>query len=125
MAEWIACGDGYIEADVIRWKEPVWERRRGKNRTIGDRLVTAEVLREADEKEFVRLLVRGCEVISETPQHLQAALLLKKDAEIKRKRKTLTHAKPERLPWSDESARGIASSKFLGNRDLNSPPLKP
>ncbi|MGQ0619372.1 MAG: hypothetical protein ACT4QA_05560 [Panacagrimonas sp.] len=124
MAEWIACGDGYIEADVIRWKEPVWERRRGKARKIGDRLVTAEVLREADEKEFVRLLVRGCDVISETPQHLQATLLLKKDAEIRRKRQTLTRTKPERLLWSDESARGIAASKFLGNRDPLSPPSK-
>jgi hypothetical protein len=26
-AEWIPCGNGFIEADVVRWKEGVWERR--------------------------------------------------------------------------------------------------
>jgi hypothetical protein len=25
-AKWIPCGNGFIEADVIRWKESVWEK---------------------------------------------------------------------------------------------------
>ena len=27
-AEWIPCGSGFIEADVVRWSEGVWEKPR-------------------------------------------------------------------------------------------------
>ena len=27
MPTWVPCGSGFIEADVVRWKEGVWERR--------------------------------------------------------------------------------------------------
>ena len=65
MAVWIPVGDGFIEADVIRWKEPVFKnRRRGQPARVGDRLVTAEVLREADKDGWVYLLVRRSEVLS-------------------------------------------------------------
>jgi hypothetical protein len=41
MTKWIPCGNGFIEADVIRWKESVWEKRsRRRNRFrdgVGDR----------------------------------------------------------------------------------------
>ena len=66
MAEWVSAADGFIEADVIRWKEGVFKPRRsrkGRSVRIGEQLVTAEVLRESDVKGFVPLLVRGCEII--------------------------------------------------------------
>lgn len=61
-AEWIPCGSGFIEADVIRWTEGVWRkprRNRGRAINIGElqsvavpfvgaaasTLVVAEVLR--------------------------------------------------------------------------------
>lgn len=123
MAEWIECGDRFIGADVIRWTEAVWENRRGRSgkaAKIGERRVIAEVLREPNKDGWVRLLVRACEVISDKqsrPFRRPKPLELKKGDEIKRQRKTLVRGKPERLPWSDESARGIAASKFLGNRE--------
>lgn len=50
-AEWNRCGSGFIEADVIRWNEGVWQkprRRRGRAVNIGDRVVVAEVIRDED-----------------------------------------------------------------------------
>lgn len=120
MAEWIPCGDGFIEADVIRWKEGIWDRRGPRSARamkIGDRLVIAEVLGEADEEGWVWLLVRGCEVISDKQSIRRTKPLgLEKDKEIKRQRKTLARGKPERLLWSDENARDVTASRFLGNR---------
>jgi hypothetical protein len=60
MPKWIPCGDGFIEADVIRWKEAVWrrpERKRRRAVRLGDGLVAAEVIR--DEEGWVALLIRG------------------------------------------------------------------
>lgn len=68
MGKWVAADGGFIEADVIRWKESVYERRkkkRGKSPRIGERLITAEVLREADRDGWVRLLVRDCKVTAD------------------------------------------------------------
>ena len=117
MAEWVSAADGIIEADVIRWKEAAFQnRRRKKARSIrlGERLVIAEVLQDADAKGLVNLLVRGCEMISETPGRKVPLLTLK--TTIKRARKTIMRGNPERLLWSDESARVLLASRFLGNR---------
>lgn len=120
MAEWIPCGKGFIEADVIRWKEAVWGPRNakrpgpGKNIRIGDRLVTAEVLGEADEDGWVWLLVRGCEVVF--LKEGRKIELLKKGLKTKRQQRTVLRGKPERLPWSDEGARDQIVSRYLGNR---------
>ena len=46
-------------------------------------------------------------------------LLVPKDQEIRRKRKTIQRGKPERLPWPDESARALAASKFVGGPGLS------
>jgi hypothetical protein len=106
MSEWIPCGDAFLPADVVRWREGVWERpNRGKAkpRMTGERQVTAELL--ADEGDgWVRLLVRACVVIEDKSDG-RRALLLKPGEEIKRKRSTLEKGTPERLRWSDESAR--------------------
>ena len=42
MAGWIFCESDFIEGDVIRWKEAVWEKRdpkQGGSVRIGDRLL--------------------------------------------------------------------------------------
>jgi hypothetical protein len=120
MSEWIPCEDGFIAADVIRWKEAVWDQRRSRGkrpRRFGERLVEAEVLQEADADGWVRLLVVGSTVLSEMPARTPKKLLLDKGQEIRRKRQTIVRSKPERLLWSDESARQLVVSKFLGSRD--------
>jgi len=112
MAEWVPIGGGFIAADVIRWKEGVYKPRRskrGKPFRLGDRLVTAEVLQEPDQKGWVRLLVRKCETLLElTTRRLP---VYQNGAEIKRARKTIMRGNPERLLWSDESARAVVASE--------------
>jgi hypothetical protein len=99
--------------DVVRWNEGVWQklrRRRGRLVNIGDRIITAEVLQ--DEGGWLDLLIRGCAVASEKPGHKVSALAA--NVEIRRKRHTVEKGKPERLRWSDETARAALVSKFLG-----------
>lgn len=109
-AEWIPCGGGFIEADLIRWNEGVWQksrRRRGRAVNIGDRAVIAEVIR--DDGVWVDLLVRGCNVSSEKPG--RKVLPLAKNMDVRRKRHTIEKGNPERLLWTDESARSLLVSK--------------
>jgi len=119
MAAWIPVGDGFIEADVIRWKEPVFKNRRsGRAVRVGDRLVFAEVLRKSDEDGWVYLLVLGSEVVSaKVGWSLSDVLLPAKGDETRRQRRTILRSNPERLAWSDESARAVVASRFLGNRN--------
>src|ERR1700687_363165 len=115
MQKWVPCGSGFIEADVIRWKEAVWEKRqrlRGRAVNAGERMVTAEVLRDADG--WVELLVRECTIVSEEPGWLLKPL--PKNVEVRRRRKTIEGGNPERLLWSDESVRAGLISTFLGKR---------
>lgn len=112
-AEWIPCGSGFVVADVIRWNEGVWQkrrRRRGQFVNTGDLVITAEVLR--DEGGWLDLLIRGCTVASEKPGHKVSALPT--NMEIRRKRHTVEKGKPERLRWSDETARAALVSRFVG-----------
>ena len=115
--EWIPCGNGFIEADVVRWKESVWEkrsrRRNSRDIKVGERVVTAEVLRE--EAGWVHLLTRACVVSSERVPGREVTLL-PKGGNIRRKRHKIERGNPERLLWSDESARAVLISKFLGKR---------
>ncbi|HEV2521690.1 MAG TPA: hypothetical protein VGT24_04855 [Candidatus Acidoferrales bacterium] len=115
MPKWVPCGSGFIEADVIRWKENVWEKRRrlrGRAVNAGDRMVTAEVIRDADG--WVELLVRESAIVSEKPGWLLKPL--PKNVEVRRRRRTIERGNPERLLWSDESVRAALNSKFLGKR---------
>ena len=118
MAEWVPVGKDFIVADVIRWKEGVFKnryRKRGKPTRTGERLVTAEVLR--DEAGWVYLLVRGCEVLSAAfGRDIRDIPSLSKKTEIKRKRTTIVRGKAERLLRSDESARVIVASQFPDDR---------
>jgi hypothetical protein len=114
MPKWIPCGGGFIEADVIRWKEGVFAKpgRRSKRAiNIGDLLVIAEVLRDAEEDGWVYLLIRGCEVVSE--KTVKKIERLKNGMEVKRQRSTIMRGKPERLRWSDEGARALLRVDFL------------
>jgi hypothetical protein len=116
MNEWIPVGGGFIEADIIRWKESVFEKcgRRGRSVRAGERIVVAEVLKGVDKDGWVHLLIRRCEIISET-QGRAVRTMLPIGTKTKRKFKTIVRGKAERLLWSDESARAVLASKFLGN----------
>ncbi|HEY2034437.1 MAG TPA: hypothetical protein VGH02_12195 [Rhizomicrobium sp.] len=119
MAVWVPVGDGFIEADVIRWKEPVFKnRRRGQPARVGERLVIAEVLDDSGGGEWVHLLVRGSQVVSAHPGWNPSDVPLPAtESETRRRRRTLVKGNPERLEWSDESARAIVASERLGRRN--------
>lgn len=115
MDQWVEAED-FIAADVIRWKEAVFERggRRKKALRIGERQVIAEVIdRGADG--WVRLLVRAC-TITRDDQAGKRAPQLKPETEIRRGEKTILRGKPERLLWDDESARDAVIVKPRGSR---------
>ena len=116
MTSWIPCGGAFIEADVIRWKEAAWEhrrRRRGKAVNAGERMVIGEVIRDRSDG-WVELLIRDSTVLSEKKGWLLKPL--PKDIQARRRRRTIERGNPERLPWSDETARAALNSKFLGKR---------
>jgi hypothetical protein len=120
MENWIPCGSGFIEADVIRWKEAAWEkrsrRRNARAVNAGERLVIAEVI--SDKDGWVDLLLRGCTIVSVKPGWLLKPL--EKNLAVRRRRPTIERGNPERLLWSDESARAVLISKFLGSTQPDS-----
>lgn len=113
MSKWIPCGNGFIEADVIRSNEGVSERRGRRKRvvTVDHGRVTGEVSSD-DGDGWVQVLVRACEITDEKPGRQLTPLPL--GQEVRRKRHTISHGKPERLTWSDETPRGALYSRFLG-----------
>lgn len=112
MEQWISASEGFIQADVIRWTEGIYEKRRrkhAKSPRIGERQVTAEVL-EVEDDEWLKLLVRQCVIIKD--DHAGSRLPpLKIGEQIKRARKTVERGKPERMLWSDEDARKLVLLK--------------
>jgi len=117
VEQWISASEGFIQADVIRWTEGIYAKHRRKNAKsprLGERLVTAEVL-EATDDGWLKLLVIGSVV---TKDEYAGSRLppLNTGERIKRARKTVERGKPERLLWSDETARAsiCERSKFLG-----------
>lgn len=110
VGQWISASEGFIEADVIRWTEGIYAKRRRKNaksQRIGERQVTAEVI-EATDDGWLKLLVRAC-VITKDDYAGTRLPPLNTGEQIKRARKTIERGKPERLLWSDESARSSVS----------------
>jgi hypothetical protein len=106
LAQWIAETEGIIVADVIRWTEGIYAKRRRKNaksQRLGERQVTAEVL-EATDDGWLKLLVRASVITKDDFAGSRLPPLNIGD-EIKRARKTVERGKPERLLWSDEGAR--------------------
>jgi hypothetical protein len=114
MDGWVSAADGFIETDVIRWMEAVFSRRkakRGKALRIGKRHVTAQVA--SDRHGWVELEIISCKIIAdEAVGHTVEAL--KPTAKIQRSKKTIMRGRPERLLWSDISARAIVASRFIG-----------
>lgn len=125
MAEWISCGRGFIAADVVKWREGIWDKRGpGKGRVIrvGDRLMIAEVLEEADEEGWCLLLVRECVVLESTLKRDKAAV--KRGDEITRREATILKGKPQRMLWSDEEARALVTGSKFHRRKTVSPDRK-
>lgn len=121
MEQWVEAED-FIAADVIRWREAVYDRRRhGKAQRIGERLVVAEVI-VRDEDGWVALLVRAC-TITKDEFAGRTVPSIKKDDQIRRAAKTVLRGKVERLLWDDESARAAvlaskpAKSRFVVPKD--------
>ena len=115
MEQWIEAKD-FIAADVIRWKEGVFDnRRRGKALRIGERQVAAEVLQRGEDG-WVRLLVRACAITKDDVAG-RTVQFLKAGEQIRRASKTLLRGKVERLRWDDESARAaVLASKPAKSR---------
>jgi hypothetical protein len=107
-AEWIPCGSGFIEADVIRWNEAIWhKRKRGRATKIGERQITGEVI--GDTEDWVQLLVRECRALP--PATVETTSPLTIGADIRRKRTTIEQGQPHRLLWSDEAARALLTAE--------------
>lgn len=103
MDQWVPATD-FIAADVVRWTEGIYDRRRrGKALRIGERLVAAEVM-ERGKDGWVKLLVRAC-TITKDEFAGRPIILLKAGETIKRGEKTILRGKPQRLLWDDETAR--------------------
>ena len=91
--EWIVCGAEFIEGDVIRWQEGVFENNRHNRQErvcIGQRINTAQVERDPDDLNTLMVLRV---LTSEGTRAYKAGEM------IRRARHT------ERLAWSDEDAR--------------------
>jgi hypothetical protein len=118
MEAWVECGGAFIKADVVRWREAVFEdRRKGRKPAfLGEREVVAEILGEIDPTGFLSLLVRDCRITS-TSQKARLPLppVLPKGAEIRRRKKTLLKNGLHRLAWEDEGARDMVASRFLSD----------
>jgi hypothetical protein len=116
---WIACDDTFIEADVIRFKESVWERKgpRGRTRSVrvGEREVIAEVLHDdPDRQGWVYLLVVRCRVLK---AFKRKSMEFDPGHEMRRKRKTVLRKGVDRLPWSDESARAAVVADWTARQE--------
>lgn len=117
--EWIPCKDEFIEGDVIRWREGVWEKRgRKQSRSVhlGDRLMTGEVIHDDGKSGLVTLLVRASTVMSDKSGRGKVQPL-KTGGTIRRKRATLIKGGCERLFWSEESVR----AQLMGERKGDGP----
>lgn len=112
LGEWVSAAEGFIEADVIRWTEGIYEKRRGKkgkSRRLGERQVTAEVI-EAASDGWLKLLIRATTVTKD--DYAGSTLPQPKIGDtLKRARRTVERGEPERLLWSDESAREAVIGK--------------
>ncbi|WP_250504698.1 hypothetical protein [Caballeronia sp. AZ7_KS35] len=117
MSEWINNAD-FIEADIIQWQESLWAKNNltQKNMVVGNRVVTAEVLREDTATGFVTLRVLASSV-SPSKGKKPIALPFDNGEQIRRARKTIEKSRPWRLPWSDENARAL----LIAERDAVKP----
>lgn len=115
MEQWVPATD-FISADVVRWTEGIYDRRRrGKALRIGERLVAAEVI-ERGKDGWVKLLVRAS-AITKDEFAGRPITPLKSGEQVRRGEKTILRGKPQRLLWNDESARqAIVNGSSRGSR---------
>jgi hypothetical protein len=116
---WIVCDDAFVAADVIRFRESVWERKgpRGRTRSVrvGEREVIAEVLHDDPDREgWVFLRVVRCEVLK---AFTRKGMHLKQGSDVRRKRKTVLRNGVDRLPWSDEGARAAVVADWKARHE--------
>ena len=128
MTEWYELRGGFIEGDIVKWREAVYERRGPKGKKwvstfggqrivrVGLRLISAEVIQGPDEEGWVYLLVRQYDNLGMVnPAKLTNPPSI--GSGIKRKYKTIMNGDPHRLLWSDENVRSMLASQFLGNKE--------
>lgn len=115
MNQWTPATD-FIAADVVRWTEGIYDRRRrGKALRVGERLVAAEVM-ERGKDGWVKLLVRAC-TITKDEFAGKTILPLKAGEQVRRGEKTILRGKPQRLLWDDETARqAVVNGSSRGSR---------
>lgn len=115
MDQWIPATD-FIAADVIRWTESIYDRRkRGKALRIGERLVAAEVI-DRGKDGWVKLLVRAC-TITKDDFAGKSLIPFKPGEAVRRGEKTILRGKPQRLLWDDETARqAVVNGSSRGSR---------
>lgn len=115
MNQWIPATD-FIAADVVRWTEGIYDRRRrSKTLRIGERLIAAEVI-ERGKDGWVKLLVRAC-TITKDEFAGKPILPLKAGEQVRRGEKTILRGKPQRLLWADETARqAVVNGSSRGSR---------
>lgn len=114
VGKWVACGEKFITGDVIRWREAVWKpkaRKTSKAVRIGERVVTAEV--QHCGPEWAHLLVKACET-QRAETWWKPIKEFKTGELLRRRRGPLGKGRAVRLAWSDESARALVVSKFVG-----------
>ena len=97
--EWIVCGAEFIEGDVIRWHEGVFDpnpRNRQERVWIGERAITAQVVFDPEDLNTkMELQVLASE----------GTRAYKSGEGLRRARHTVSREDTERLAWSDEDAR--------------------
>lgn len=117
MSRWLPCGEAFIVGDIIRWREAVWKEKRsarGKSRVIGERLVTAEVLR-CEDSGWIELTLMQCETTRSEDWLKALPPDIKPGEHLRRRRGPIGKGRAERYQWggSDgESVRGQLTSKF-------------
>lgn len=119
MERWVPAAD-FIEADVIRWVEGVFDRpRRGKKASrIGERRVAGQVKSIVDG--WVRLQILACEIMQDKYAGQPMPKLAIK-GEVKRAKKTILRGSPERLFWPDDDTARAAVVESLAEAGAAEP----
>lgn len=102
---WLSARD-FIEADVIKWVEGIFERKGKKNPRsvrVGERTVVAEVVRDGMGDDWALLLVLRSELTTSGTDGKARAL--EAGSTVRRKRATILRGSVERLQWSEEDVR--------------------
>ena len=111
MVTWIPCDETFITGDVIRWVEPIWKpkaRRTQKSVKIGTRKIVGQVV-ICERDGWVHITVS-----SDETDLVHGWTASKLDGVIRRRRGPIGQGGVERMLWSDESARSLVASRYMG-----------